>query len=192
MEYIRAIPRSVLFIRECANELRSFLRLDDHARINAPKLLDVLSVLWEKYGFQYMVMPDDNSMFGFGEEAKTDISTGMIYIKESVMNQACHHKYKRASFTICHEIGHFVLHRMLGGVSFARSTCSKKPQVFADPEWQANTFASEFLMPATAVRDMSPDEIRETFCVSSGCAWVRYQKMGGERIQNNIENYLKN
>lgn len=116
----------------------------------------------------------------------------MIYIKESVMQEACHHKYKRASFTICHEIGHFVLHRMLGGVQLARSTERMKPRAFEDPEWQADKFASEFLMPAAVAKNMSADQIRKKFGVSRSCAECRHEKLGGEFIVEDIKKYLKN
>lgn len=191
MTYVHANPLSTLAIRRIANEIRAFFNLGAKKRINAPKLLDVLSFFWKEYGFQYLVLPDDDLIFGKGEEAKTDLSTGMIYIKESVMDEACRHKYKRASFTICHEIGHFVLHRMLGGVSLARSTSNKKPRIFEDPEWQADAFAAEFLMPAEEARKMDSEEIRKTYCVSSKCALVRFEKLGGEFIEEDIKELLR-
>ena len=138
------------------------------------------------------ILPDDDSIFGTQEEAKTDISSGMIYIKESVMEEACCCANKRASFTIAHEIGHFILHRMLGGVNLARSTSVKKTKIYEDPEWQANTFASEFLMPFEAARNMSIDEIRRTYCVSKDCARVRFEKVRGECLNDEIEQYLQN
>lgn len=191
MGYVHAKPLKIVEIRNIAQDVRRFLKLSDNERINAPKLLDALCVLWEDYGFQYMVMPDDDPVFEKGEEAKTDISSGMIYIKESVMYEACHHKYKRAPFTICHEIGHFVLHRMLGGVSLARSTSERKPRAFEDPEWQADTFASEFLMPVSVAKDMSAEQIRKTYCVSRGCAEYHHEKLGGEFIVEDIKKYQR-
>lgn len=191
MGYVHAKPLKIVEIRSITQDIRRFLKLSDNERINAPKLLDALCVLWEDYGFQYMVLPDDDPVFEKGEEAKTDISSGMIFIKESVMREACRHKYKRAPFTICHEIGHFVLHRMLGGVSLARSTSERKPRTFEDPEWQADTFASEFLMPASVAKDMSAEQIRKTYCVSRACAEYRREKLGGDYIVEEIKKYLK-
>lgn len=192
MGYVYAKPLKIVEIRSIAQDVRRFLKLSDNEKINAPKLLDALCVLWEDYGFQYMVMPDDDPVFEKGEDAKTDISSGMIYIKESVMYEACRHKYKRAPFTICHEIGHFVLHRMLGGVSLARSTSERNPRAFENPEWQADTFASEFLMPASVAKDMSADQIRKKFGVSRSCAEYRHEKLGGDFIVKDIKKYLKN
>ncbi len=190
MGYLFATPRSVREIRNIANQCRNFLKLSPIQRVNVPKLLDILCIFWREYGFQYLVLPDNSKVFGPREEAKTDIASGQIYIKESVMNEACRHRYKRAAFTITHEIGHFVLHRMLGGVSLARTTSIRKPRPFEDPEWQANTFASEFLMPVEAVKKMSVQEIKKTFCVSKECAKVRYRKVRGEFIAEEIENIL--
>ena len=81
MTYVHANPLSTLAIRRIANEIRAFFNLGAKKRINAPKLLDVLSFFWKEYGFQYLVLPDDDLIFGKGEEAKTDLSTGMIYIQ---------------------------------------------------------------------------------------------------------------
>ncbi|MCI6215481.1 MAG: ImmA/IrrE family metallo-endopeptidase [Mollicutes bacterium] len=185
-------PLKIIDIRKIADQFRHFLKLDPYKSVNVAKLLDVLSILWKDFGFQYLVLPDDDSIFGTQEEAKTDISSGMIYIKESVMEEACCCANKRASFTIAHEIGHFILHRMLGGVNLARSTSVKKTKIYEDPEWQANTFASEFLMPFEAARNMSIDEIRRTYCVSKDCARVRFEKVRGECLNDEIEQYLQN
>ena len=191
MGFICAKPLSRDEIRQHATQCRHYLNLGDYQIINAPKLLDVLSLLWGDYGFQYLVLPDESPRFGPREEATTDIATGMIYIKESVFKKACRRKYDRAAFTICHEIGHFVLHRMLGGVSLARSISNKKPKIFEDPEWQADTFASEFLMPAQAVKDMNSEEIRKTFGVSKKCAEVRYKKVRGEFAKEKVKKFLE-
>lgn len=188
MATIYARPLSKEKIRFYAQEVRRFLRLDDYQRINAAKLLDVLSELWKDYGFQYAVLLDSDSRFKPREEAVTDISTGMIYIKESVMYEACHCKSKRALFTICHEIGHFLFHRMLGGMIIARSQRAHRIKIYEDPEWQADTFASEFLMPINAVMCMTPTKIRNAYGVSQKCAETRYKKVQeeiGRLVTNN-------
>ncbi len=192
MSYYLAKPLSKEKIRSYAMQVRKFLKLEPRDRINAAKLLDVLSELWKEYGFRYIVLMDKDPRFGTKEEATTDITTGVIYIKESVMKDACCHKYKRANFTICHEIGHFVLHRMLGGVNLTRLATTKKPKIYEDTEWQADTFASEFLMPAEAAKMMSSEEIRKTYCVSRRCTQVRYAKTHREVNYEDLIQMIEN
>ena len=60
----------------------------------------------------------------------------------------------RDRFTLCHEVGHYLLHRP-NSVSFARGEIPR----YRDPEWQANTFAAELMAPYDLVKNMSVDEI---------------------------------
>jgi hypothetical protein len=65
----------------------------------------------------------------------------------------------RAVFTVCHEIGHAVLHATelvdrrlaaVDGTALHRGTVKGHPH-FKDTEWQANGFAAAMLMPATGL-----------------------------------------
>jgi len=68
----------------------------------------------------------------------------------------------RARFTLAHEIGHVVLHcnelERLGTLPHAAGAMARAARrghaVFRDCEWQANAFASAFLMPARGIKQM--------------------------------------
>jgi len=94
-----------------------------------------------------------------------------------VFLEASHKRYCRAHFTIGHEIGHFVLHCALGLMSYARTSSPKKRKPFENPEWQANTFASELLMPYEECLSLSPKEIKRKYHVTLSAATTRYNKI---------------
>ena len=173
-----AKPLKIIDIRNFAQFTREKLveaRTDKS--INLVKTLDILTFKLSKYDFNYVVLPDDNPLFERREEAKTDITTGTIYFKESVIYEAAHKRYCRANFTIAHEIGHFILHRVLSPINFSRTASPVQPKVFEDPEWQADTFASEFLMPYEECLSLTPKEIRRKYHVTISAAKTRYNKI---------------
>ena len=71
-------------IRSYAMKIRKLLGYSNKDFIHAPKLFDALSILFASQGldFDYRVMPDDDEIFCDKEEAYTDVTTGIIYIKE--------------------------------------------------------------------------------------------------------------
>jgi Zn-dependent peptidase ImmA (M78 family) len=83
----------------------------------------------------------------------------------------------RAQFTLAHELGHLILHTGIDKyASFARSGVDHK--IYEDSEWQADTFASEFLMPFDeAIKCKSANEIFNRFGVSITAAEVRFRKI---------------
>lgn len=77
---------------------------------------------------------------------------------------------ERERFTVAHELGHLVLHQNVA-LSFARSEDTVK--AFEDPEWQANTFAAELLVPIDKITDMSIEEISKKYGVSYQVAKIQ-------------------
>ena len=71
-----------------------------------------------------------------------------IFIREDVYEGA----YRgdcRSRFTIMHELGHYFMH---GRQGYARTTHNTEGRIikpYEDPEWQANTFSGEVLVPAS-------------------------------------------
>lgn len=173
---------SRLAIRNYAMKIRKLLGYSNKDFIHAPKLFDALSILFANHGldFDYRVMPDDNEIFYDKEEAYTDVATGIIYIKESVIEQACIRSYKRGAFTLIHELGHYLLHYLQSDARLTRVSGYVYVPAYCDPEWQADTFASEFLMPFEECVNMGKDEIRKTYHVSRTAAEVRYNKIQEE------------
>lgn len=177
---------STLEIRTCANKLRKLLGYELKCAIYPSILFDQLSIYFANQGlsFNYQILPDDDKLFGLFDEAMTDMQTGTIYIKESIMKQACDMSNRRSIFTLMHELGHYLLHYVQSDVKFKRVSSSTVVPAYCDPEWQADTFASELLMPFDAVKNMDSEEIRKTFHVSKTAAEVRYRKVQKESWAN--------
>lgn len=178
-----APPLSTAAIREYALKIRRLLKFKDSDPVNAPKLYDLLAFIFaeHKFRFEYRILPDDSPEFETGEEGYTDMETGRISIKESVFESACTENCVRANFTLIHENGHFFLHYLQGGSAKLRRLPEGTPcPAFKDAEWQADTFASEFLMPFDECKGLSSAEIMKKFNVSRKAAEVRFSKVHDE------------
>ncbi len=62
----------------------------------------------------------------------------------------------------------------------------EKLKAFEDPEWQANTFAAEFLMDFDLIQGMDYKEISKSCGVTYGAAKTRIGKMP-EEVKKSIE-----
>lgn len=187
MSKYRVSSLSKASIRSYAIKIRALLGYKNTDYVNAPKLFDTLSFLFAKQGldFDYRIMPDDNEIFDNKEEAFTDMLSGTIYIKESVMEQACRRSFKRGTFTLIHELGHYLLHYLQNDIKLARVPDDEYVPPYKDPEWQADVFASEFLMPFEECLNLDIEAIRKTYHVSRGAAEVRYNKIQEEKNKLN-------
>ena len=101
-----------------------------------------------------VVLPDSEMKDAY---AKAFPDEHLIQIRESVYNKAVNGDY-RHRFTLCHELGHYLLH---SGQSIVFSREERKPRAFEDPEWQANSFAGELLVPAEIAARYDENEITE-------------------------------
>lgn len=172
-KHYEAKPWSIQNIRDIASHVRKSIGLKDSYSVDLRYVLDVLSIVYRKHKFNYAVVPDDDKRFKSNEEAHTDISDGRIYIKESVYLDLSNLS-SRSNFTVAHEIGHYFLHHLLG---FVLSRKNSPDKTYLDPEWQANQFAAEFLMPYNAVKSMTVSEIYNNYNVSYVAALIRYKKI---------------
>jgi Zn-dependent peptidase ImmA (M78 family) len=81
----------------------------------------------------------------------------------------------RDRFTVAHEVGHLILHQK-ENIVLRRAT--SRPAMLCRPEWQANTFAAEFLMD---YRQIDPNdtevELARRFGVSIGAASRRLRTL---------------
>lgn len=98
-----------------------------------------------------------------------------IKIREDVYERAIK-GYGRDRFTLAHELGHFLMHQP-ENISFARTGIASKIEAYRDPEWQANTFAAELLMPISLINTDNPYEISTEFGVSITAATLRVKKI---------------
>lgn len=96
----------------------------------------------------------------------------LLRIRNSVYEGACAGN-PRDRFTLAHELGHFFLHRYQT-YQFARSEVDIP--AYRDPEWQANTFASEFLMPHDKIQGMSVEDVMKQCGTSRQAAEIALKK----------------
>lgn len=95
-----------------------------------------------------------------------------------------HTSQVRDRFTIAHEFGHFILHyvwaRKNQGAQFERMMALRKGSDRV--EWEANWFASGFLMPETAFKEAfrrlgGVDGVAKEFEVSRSAAEIRAKQL---------------
>lgn len=172
----------IIEIRNYTQQIRKLLKLSNNNCINIVKLLDKITILFLDYGlnFNYIIRNDSDPIFQDNEEAFTDMKTGIIYFKESVIQNACKKRYHRSSFTIAHELGHYFLHYLQSDVKFCLVSDNIDIPAYKNPEWQADVFASELLMPFEQCKILSVEDIRKKFHVSRKAAETRKNKITKE------------
>ncbi len=158
------------------NDIISFVKIirksfNLHKKLDFPVITFVEKILPEidpQFNYDYLPqnqMPDKYAYY--------DNCQNIMVIREDVYDAACNND-GRARFTIAHEIGHYFLHQ--DGVKLCRMATNEKVVAYLDPEWQANTFASELLMPRHLIAGMSPSEISTCCKTSFQAASIAYEK----------------
>lgn len=165
-----ATPLSRNQIREFAGSFRKLFGLDKSPYADVGKLIEfVLPQFVDGYLFDVKTTKEMGSNHGL-----TSPDERKIILREDVYEGLCDGK-GRDRFTATHELGHLVLHPK-GRVMLSRSEV--KPARFCDPEWQADCFAGEFLMPFNLVKGFkSPAQIAAECGVSDMAAKVQWRVM---------------
>ena len=104
----------------------------------------------------------------------------MIMLSEETYHFACQDD-GRARFTVIHELGHLVLAHAR---TFHRDT-GRRIEAYEDSEWQANTFAAEFLMPVNDIQERglrTPQQLMLEYQVSAMAAEVRVRKLKDQKL----------
>lgn len=97
-----------------------------------------------------------------------------IMIRSDVYLRACEGS-GRDRLTMAHELYHYLEHSK-ETVVFAR-TGTKNIPPYKDPEWQADAFGGELLVPYDLAKDLTIDEIAEYCGVSLAAAKVQYKQI---------------
>lgn len=160
-----ATPLSRIQIRELAYELRRICGLENNVKFPVMQFLEWILTDPER-GADLEILPDSqmNNVYGL-----TNTSSNIIIVRESVYKGAAH-GLSRDRFTLCHEIGHYFLHRP-EIMSFARG----EVPTYRDPEWQANTFAGELMAPYELTKNMDIDEMALKCGMSRSAATIQYK-----------------
>lgn len=97
-----------------------------------------------------------------------------IHIREDVYERALTGS-GRDRLTMAHELFHLLQHEK-NNISYARIKSESDIEPFRDPEWQADAFGGELLMPAHLIYNMSADEIADKCKVSHKAASYQLSK----------------
>ena len=135
-------PLSTKTIRSFADQVRSVF-LED-SKIEFP-IMDVLEFRLSSIFDGFYVDVRDAEYMGDLEGQVLAGGNG-IALREDVYVGAWTGN-RRDRFTVCHELGHFLMHR---SVTMARAR-DDADKIFCDSEWQADTFAGTLLMSAPAL-----------------------------------------
>lgn len=170
----RVPPSSKQKIRNLSQLVRGLLTAVGAAREGWVDIVDVIEVQLPKLmpEFEYSYVEQDDPVLA-GAEAITYPDRQQMLISASVYEGACNGN-GRDRFTLAHELGHLILHK--GVSSYARQTSEDRDhRVYEDSEWQADTFAAEFLMPYDEVRSFccTVGDIKSRFGVSWSAAGHR-------------------
>ncbi len=170
-DYI-ATPLSREKIRKITLVLRQILGLENEIFFPVIEVLEIMPDIFGEEEFMFEIVPDGE--FPESVQGDTDVMNHYMRIKESVYDGA-YAGNGRDRYSIAHEIGHYVLMSVMG-FGFRRNLkkCSIKP--YEDPEWQADCFAGELLMPYHLIQEMSKEEIMQKCKVSftAACNQSKY------------------
>lgn len=163
----RADPLSRREIRNEAMRLRQLLGIEDKLWVNVIHILEnVLPIIDKEFYFE--IVPDGE----LDAHARAFPEDHYIKIRESIYDGARTGK-GRDRLTVMHEFYHYIRHGK-ETISLARNPETVK--IFENPEWQADVFAGEFLMPWNAIRNMSVAQIVQKCGVSERAAIYQLKK----------------
>lgn len=162
-------PLSRENLRNYAYQIRKELGLEKEYYFPIVEFLELMPEIFTN--FTYEIVSDDE--LDYRKFAETDVENEKIFIKESVYDKACQGS-GLDRFTIAHEIGHYLL-LSVSGVKFART--SVKPKTYENPEWQAEAFAGELLIPHHLIKKSdTPETIVKKCGVSYSAAKTQLNK----------------
>jgi hypothetical protein len=172
----KVVPRSAKEIEALTLAWRDRLGVPNDWAPSMLRLLEIELPKLPKLGQFALVTRADAEM---GDaEAYTEFNPPHIVVRNSVYKLA-RKGDGRSRMTLAHELGHLVMHP---GAAKLRSdfgqTATVKLRAFESAEWQANKFASLFLMPLHIIRDFtSASQLAENCQVSLRAAEIRFSEM---------------
>lgn len=166
-----AQPLSRKEIREIARDLRKALDLENEPYFPImPFVEGILPRVDPKFELEVLSKDEMHDFHGL-----TFPDRHRILLREDVYERACDGK-GRDRFTVAHEVGHYILH-IPSKIVLAKLEQGMAVPNFMDPEWQADAFAGELLMPAHLMKGVSPVIIAEKCEVSEAAARYQSRKM---------------
>ena len=175
MNLYKAKPLSRKKIQESANRLRNVF---DISLEEAFPVVEFLEIVIPELGYTIEICELSELK---DEYALTRPKEKVLKIREDVYVNATKNS-PRDLFTIAHEIGHVFFHDATS-IALARGDC--KIQKFEDPEWQANTFAAELLVPSNALKGKTVEEVVEIYKCSRQVAEIQLAKT--KKLPNSLK-----
>jgi len=173
----QAKPISRKDLRAFAGQVRAALGCAETPYVDAETLLDLL-------------LPRGLPAFGYGIKSCDEMGDAhglstpdecFIWLRDDVYEGACAGN-GRDRFTVIHEVGHLLLHTS-DRIMLRRGL--GKPKTYCDPEWQANCFAGEFLMPPELVRACTcAADVSQVFGTSYQAAEIQWDQFRKEGLLN--------
>ena len=155
-----------------ANHIRQQFGISND-NFNISTLLSILSDGIDLFNLEIRSDDDMN-----GAEAYCTPNGEKIIFSDTVYEALCnknHCNHQRSRFTAAHEIGHLVLHA--NKVSPMMPRIKKETPAYRSSEWQADTFASHFLMPNNRIpSNADAHRLSEIFNISPSAAQYRIDK----------------
>lgn len=162
-----AQPLSRNDIRGMARFIRQVAGQENEIYFDIVKFLDVIL---PKIDPDFSLIIDDKSVLGECH-GLTYPDRNEVHIRSDVYDRACNNS-GRDRLTMAHELFHLLQHTK-ENVSYARINSNVKIEVFRDPEWQADAFGGELLVPYYLTRGMSVEEIINQCKVSYPAAQIQ-------------------
>ncbi len=171
-QYI-AQPQSRASIRKFTEEIRFKCGCDRKFYFPVVEFLETMPTIYKSVGFEYEIVEDD--VLPVPIQGDMDLQNNYMRVKESVYEGAVNNK-GRDRFSIAHEIGHFLLAND-AGIKLQRNMLNRIVSTCEDPEWQAEAFAGELLVPMRLVADLTAEQIVERCKVSLSAAKTQLRIM---------------
>lgn len=164
MQKVSVEPLSKMAIREIVKKFRKMFGLQNTLYFPVVQFVE-----WclPELEMDYEIVPINEMRNAYGV---THTGKCVMKIREDVYVGAVAGN-PRDRFTLCHELGHFLLHTP-DRVSFARGEIP----AYMDAEWQANTFAAELMAPFDLINAMSVEEISKECGMSYTAAHIQFNK----------------
>lgn len=172
----KAKPRSIKEIREKAALIRTVTEMAMNTNTDKFPILHFAENIIPQIAEDFIFVVETKEEMG-DNLGLTDVKENKIKIREDVYDNACNGN-GRDLFTIAHEVGHLLLHSEQNIQQLAR-TNNEPIKPYENPEWQADTFAAELLMPRGKITEYDTAfSVASRFGVSYTAAKVRLSKLG--------------
>ena len=162
-----ASPLSRNKIRQQALRLRQIFGFDNSMWFPIVEFLEIVLPQVSE-DFTFLVLETKEMEEGYGLTIPGD---NLISVREDVYERALA-GVGRDRFTLAHELGHFLLHTS-ENVGLTRLPKESSTKAYLNPEWQANTFAGELLIPSNLIESKSVSEISTECGVSLQAAQIQ-------------------